>query len=338
MTSRSRVPSVGWCIVCASVVCMGASLAMAQRATEPRRPAGAPAAGAPAATEQPPANPTEPRRATQPDAAGQRTDLRTDLQANTSRPFGIQFEGQDDLVVGEVAPGSTAAQAGLRARDRIVSVDGRPITGQRRFLAFLSGMTGRRVPLIIERDGQQYTVQFAPGNTDSQGGWLGVYLEDGDDGQQGAKITHVYPAAPAARAGLRSGDVILQVNNKPIQGTPDLIATMDELKPQSKVNLHIMRGERELDAVAVLASRDTYVMHQSRYGDSRYGDARYGDERERTGFEDRSGEEDAFANVPAYAMQLEHDRRNAEQHERIEAELRKLQEEVRLLREAIQKR
>jgi type II secretory pathway component PulC len=323
MASRIRLPSLGWCIVCASVACMGASLAMAQRATEPRRPAAAPAA-----TEQPRENPAEARRAPEPDAAGQRSNQRADLQANSSRPFGIQFEGQDDLVVGEVAQGSTAAQAGLRPRDRIVSVDGRPITGQRRFLAFLSSLTGRRVPLIVERDGRQYTVQFAAGNAENQGGWLGVYLEDGDDGQQGAKITHVYPAGPAARAGLRPGDVILQVNNKPVQGTPDLIAAMDELKPQSKVNLHVMRGDRELDAAAVLGSRDSYVMHQSRYGD----------DRERSGLEDRSGEDDAFANVPPYAMQLEHDRRMAEQHERIETELRKLQEEVRLLREAIQKR
>jgi membrane-associated protease RseP (regulator of RpoE activity) len=324
---------------------MAASLALAQRATEPRTPAAAPPA-----TEQPRTTAPEARRAAQPDtarqpdaaiqpadarraaqveAAGQRTTAPATVgQATVSRPFGIQFEGQDDLVVAEIAPGSTAAQAGLRARDRIISVDGRPITGQRRFLGFLSGL-GRRVPLVIEREGQQYTVQFAPGRGDSQGGWLGVYLEDSEDGQQGAKITHVYPAGPAARAGLRAGDVVLQVNNNAIAGTPDLIATIDQFQPQSKVNLRFARGERQLDATAVLANRNSFVMYQGGYGD----------EQGRGEFDGgQQFEDDAYSNVPPHAMQLEHDRRMAEQHERIETELRKLQEEVRLLREAIQKR
>jgi hypothetical protein len=92
------------------------------------------------------------------------------------------------------------------------------------------------------------------------------------------------------------------------------------------VALRIMRGDRELDAAATLASRDAYVFHQARYGDDRgRGD-------------DRFNEDDAFGQIPQHAMQLEHDRRMAEQHERIETELRKLQEEVRLLREALQRK
>jgi hypothetical protein len=127
---------------------------------------------------------------------------------------------------------------------------------------------------------------------------------------------------------LRPGDVILKVNDQDVQSTPDLIATIDALKPQAKVNLRVMRGDRELDAVAVLANRDAFVFHQ----------AGYADERDRGERSDLQRNEDPFGNVPPYAMQLEHDRRMAEQHERIETELRKLQEEVRLLREAIQRK
>jgi C-terminal processing protease CtpA/Prc len=127
---------------------------------------------------------------------------------------------------------------------------------------------------------------------------------------------------------LRPGDVIVKVNDQDVQNTPDLIASLDAFKPQSKVNLRILRGERELDAIATLASRDSYVFHQ----------ARYSDDRERGAFNERSDEDDAFGQIPPHVMQLEHDRRMAEQHERIETELRKLQEEVRLLREALQRK
>lgn len=227
-------------------------------------------------------------------------------------------------MISEVAPGSAAAKAGLRAQDRIVSVHGRELTGQRRFAAFVSGMSGRPVPIIIERNGRQYTVQLTPGDA-SDGPWLGVYLQDNDDKVRGAIITHVYPASPAARAGLRAGDVILGVNDQQVENTPDLIALLDEFQPKDEVTLRLRRGDGEVDATAVLAQRRDFAFQ--------------------TSFNERNGErgqqtdeEDPFGNIPPYAMQLEHDRRMAEQHERMEKELRKLQEEVRLLREAIEKK
>ena len=84
-----------------------------------------------------------------------------------------------------------------------------------------------------------------------------------------------------------------------------------------------------MDATAVLASRDSYIFHQTAYADE-------GGRGGRT-FDRESGDDD-FGNIPPHAMQLEHDRRMAEQHERIETELRKLQEEVRLLRAAIERK
>jgi len=128
---------------------------------------------------------------------------------------------------------------------------------------------------------------------------------------------------------LRPGDTILSVNEQAVESAPDLIATVEQHKPQSKVNLRVMRGDQQLEAVATLASRDSFIFHQASY-DEEGGRGRR--------MPDRGGEDDAFGNIPPYAMQLEHDRRMAEQHERIETELRKLQEEVRLLREALQRK
>jgi C-terminal processing protease CtpA/Prc len=237
------------------------------------------------------------------------------------------------LTVTEVAPGSAAASAGLRAQDRIISIDGQPMTGQRRLMAVLGGIYGERIPVVIDRGGRQFTVQLT---MDSAGErpWLGVYLQDNQENERGARITHIYPAGPAARAGLRTGDVIVGVNDQEIQASYDLIAAIDALQPQSKVKLKVLRGERELDAVATLATRDSFVFHSNQYGDRGQGN------EGRQGFEgrDRGYSDDPFANLPPYAMQMEHDRRNAEQHERIEAEIRKLAEEVRMLREALQRR
>jgi hypothetical protein len=78
----------------------------------------------------------------------------------------------------------------------------------------------------------------------------------------------------------------------------------------------------------VLGSRENFVF----YGD----DEDYG----RRGGNEEGGrfDDDDYGRIPPHAMGLEHDRRMAEQHQRIEMELRKLQEEVRKLREALQAR
>jgi predicted metalloprotease with PDZ domain len=331
---------------------MGASLALAQRAREPEQPAATaqPTARQPAVPgrqpaavreEAPPRAPDRAPDGTRPDAdrrAPQARDrdiapadaARNEGDERQPRELGIKFQGAGELLIGEVAQGSAAADAGLRAQDRIISVNGRPITGQRRFEAFLSGLGGRRVPIVIEREGRQLTVQLATSEASGEGPWLGVFLQDNQEGEQGARVTHVYPAGPAARAGLRSGDVILQVNDQKVAGAPELIGAIDGMKPQDKVALQVLRGDQQVEVTATLASRDAFVFHR-RGGGGEF----QGGEFARGEFSD---DNDPLGNLPPYAMQLEHDRRMAEQHQRLEEEMRKLLEEVRLLRQAIERR
>ena len=358
MKSQLSSSTIGSTIVFSSVICMAASLVLAQRVGEKVK-GGTATTQPPATATQPPATqprnpgnqrPTDPgaqadrpaeRPADRPDA--RRGDAADSQDAPRPQQLGLKFSG-DDLIVTEVAPGSAAASAGFRAQDKIISVEGQPITGQRRLTAMLGGLAGERVPVVIDRGGRQFTVQLmteAPGDRP----WLGVYLQDNQENERGARITHIYPAGPAARAGLRTGDVIIGVNDQEIQASYDLIATIDALQPQSKVKLKVLRGEQELEAAATLAARDSFVFHSGQFGDRGQGyEGRQGFEGRDRGYSDdrfardRGYSDDPFENLPPYAMQMEHDRRNAEQHERIEAEIRKLAEEVRMLREAIQRR
>jgi S1-C subfamily serine protease len=113
-----------------------------------------------------------------------------------------------------VQQGTPAAQAGLRSGDQIVSIDGRNINSPQQFFAYLSGQTGRQVPVVILRNGRQYTIQLAPDQGEGDVAWLGVFLQDSQGTQEGAQVTQVYPAGPAARAGLRPGDIISAVEGR----------------------------------------------------------------------------------------------------------------------------
>jgi serine protease Do len=67
-----------------------------------------------------------------------------------------------------------------------------------------------------------------------------------------AKIDDLSPGGPAAKAGLKAGDVILSVNGKQTPEKSDLIAILSTFKPGDKVKLEVKRGEKSLDLEARL--------------------------------------------------------------------------------------
>ena len=85
-------------------------------------------------------------------------------------------------------------------------------------------------------------------------GWLGVIIQEitpelaegiGLDSTDGALIAEVSPDSPADKAGLKSGDVVIKFNNKPIEEFADLTRFVGETKPDSDVKLTIIRNGKE---------------------------------------------------------------------------------------------
>src|SRR6476620_6655301 len=52
---------------------------------------------------------------------------------------------------------------------------------------------------------------------------------------QGAVIAEIEAGSPAAKAGLREGDVIQEVNNQPVKNAKDLVAMSKKLKPNGTI-------------------------------------------------------------------------------------------------------
>jgi C-terminal processing protease CtpA/Prc len=364
---RIESPAIARLLVFGSVALMGGMLALAQVAAPPpapnnaqRQPQAAPQnrtgqrpnADQPQRREAQPARQDErrqdeqSRRNAQPPAErsertadrGQPREARDDRrgdagQRSQRQGLGVQFDqrAQGGLTISNIEQESAAAEAGLRAGDRIVSVDGRQITGPRQFQAYISGQLGREIPVVVTRDGQQQTVYLTSTGQGDKAAWLGVFLNDNQDDQRGAMVMQVYPAGPAARAGLRPRDVITHFNGQEVAGSADLIAAVEEQEAGSKAELTVLRGNQEAKLTTVLGNRDQFIFRGQ--GDERSFVGRQGGPSDRGG---GFGQDDEFSNLPPYAMQLEHDRRMAEQHERLENQMIKLQDEVRQLRELIQ--
>jgi len=98
-------------------------------------------------------------------------------------------------------------------------------------------------------------------------GYLGIVPQDVDAGlaqsfnlpdQNGALVGDVEPGSPADKAGVKDGDVIVSVNDKPITGADNLRAVVSQLDPGSQAALRIIRdGSSKTIIVALGTLADT---------------------------------------------------------------------------------
>ena len=64
----------------------------------------------------------------------------------------------------------------------------------------------------------------------------------------GIVVTQVEPGSPAANAGIQTGDVIQQVNRKPVKNVEDFVQKVEKATDKDNVLLLIQRGENSLFA------------------------------------------------------------------------------------------
>ncbi|MBN2355861.1 PDZ domain-containing protein [candidate division KSB1 bacterium] len=101
---------------------------------------------------------------------------------------------------------------------------------------------------------------FSGGAIAGERAWLGVYLGDYEPGDKGvshygAVIERVVKDSPAEKAGLKEGDVIIKVDNKAIRDADDVTRDLRKLKPGDKVQIHVIRGEKDLTFEAELGAK-----------------------------------------------------------------------------------
>jgi serine protease Do len=72
---------------------------------------------------------------------------------------------------------------------------------------------------------------------------------------QGLEVRRVNPDSPAAKAGLKESDVILELNGKPVDDIQQFIRTVSETEPGSKVNLTIWRNGARQNVTATIEAR-----------------------------------------------------------------------------------
>ena len=95
-------------------------------------------------------------------------------------------------------------------------------------------------------------------------GWLGVEQRDLTAEfvesfklpvSQGALITGVLQGGPASASGLKPGDVVLRIDDRPVANTTDLLSAVAALKPKSVAAVQVQRGAQKLTVSVTVGQR-----------------------------------------------------------------------------------
>ena len=150
--------------------------------------------------------------------------------------------GVTEARVGMVAEESPAWQAGLRAGDRIASVNGHQVaTWNDLLIEWQLAGDAETANFDIERDGARMELAL-PLSTNNV---FGLKILDGVFSDALLKIAQIVPESPAEAAGLRVGDVILALGDLPVHGGEHFISMIQKHGAREAM-LNVRRGAEHL--------------------------------------------------------------------------------------------
>ncbi len=181
----------------------------------------------------------------------------------------FKLENNHGALVTNIMPGSPAAQAGIQRGDVIIDFQGKPVTDPRTLQGqVLETTIGQEVALGLIRDGQKKVVKPVIREHDApdllaqaslagrEGPLAGVAVQNLDERivQQlevepevhGVVVMEVAPGSYADRAGLIQGDVISEINRKPVRSEADFVKLVSHMDQQQAVLVFVHRGKGAL--------------------------------------------------------------------------------------------
>jgi serine protease Do len=183
-----------------------------------------------------------------------------DLTEELAQSFHLQQK--EGALIGQVYEGSPAEKAGLKVGDVVIGIDGAPVKGSQDVVReVLRKRVGQKIQITVVREGKKVEIPVVTGEmpaepSEQKAGqaekreWFGLRVEPitpemakqlGLSSTEGVIIDQVDSGSVAQDAGLRKGDVILEVNRQKIRNESDYRGAMEKTNPERGVLLLVSR-------------------------------------------------------------------------------------------------
>jgi serine protease Do len=188
-----------------------------------------------------------------------------EMTPELAKSFGMKEK--KGALISEVITGSPAEKAGIEQGDVIMEFDGKEVAESKDLPKIVASTpVGKSVNVKLARNGKtldrqvkvsemEETVQVS--KTPSHSKTLGITVRNLTPemakrlrlkNETGVVVTRVEPGSPAASAGIQTGDIIREVDRKPVKDVDELAKRVEDAKDQNNILLLVQRGQNNMFA------------------------------------------------------------------------------------------
>jgi serine protease Do len=177
-------------------------------------------------------------------------------------------------LVSDIEPGSSAANAGIKSGDVITKYNGKKIKNILHLRSLVKGSEiNKKVEMVVIRDGKELifntTMQeSSKSETRSKNDLfqnLGLVVQNltgklsinlGYEDEKGVIITNVQQGSPASKAGLIKGDLIVEVQHKPVTSSDELYQAILKIQNEEDILMFIKRPDKASKFIVLKQKKD----------------------------------------------------------------------------------
>ena len=181
-----------------------------------------------------------------------------------------KIDRKEGVLVTHVFEGDPADRGGIEVNDVIIAVNGEAVGSSRDLSRKIAGLgVGKRTAITVLRDGKEKTIKIETAKREDQemvarkepesSGKLGLRVRNLDaelasrlgygEGEKGVLIIEIQSGSKAEKAGIQQGDLIKEINRKPVSNVSEFSKQMDQIKKGGTVRLLMKRGQSGFIAV-----------------------------------------------------------------------------------------
>ncbi len=174
----------------------------------------------------------------------------------------LGLKNNQGALVSAVEPNSAAAIAGIKSGDVIIKYNGKEIKNILYLRSLVKGTDiNKEVKIVVIRDGKELTVRTAIKESSTAKDMskkdffknLGMAVGNisgkesiklGYEGEKGVVITEIYKDSPAFKAGLNKGDLVIEVQHKPVTSIDELHQAILKIEQEEDILMFVKRQNK----------------------------------------------------------------------------------------------